>query len=109
MSIKYRALTLTGLGMMCFGLGATAQHQLEEPRAQILLVYDHKATNGQYVVSAKAQAILALKQADPEKHLAPVERGTLMLCRPYSEGVHLMFRCGQDVFVMDAIDLQPEK
>lgn len=94
--------------IVSFVLGTKAQQHVEEPRPQILLVYNHSEA-GKFIVLAKAQPILALRQADPEKHLAPIEKGTLMLCRPYNEGAHLMFRCGQDVFVTEAINLEPEK
>ncbi len=38
-----------------------------------------------------------------------MERNTLMLCRPYSEGTHLMFRCGGAKFVVASMHFQPEE
>lgn len=101
------ALLLLILICLLFPMPSKAQH-IDDLRPQVLLVYDHKQ-NGKYVVAAKAQPVLLLRQEDPEARLAPIEPGTLMLCRPYSDGSHLVFRCGQDKFVMEAISFQPEK
>ena len=98
--------------LLTFGaytLGAQTQKQTADLLPQILLIYNHTEASGKLVAQAKAQPILLLRVADPDAHLAPIEPGTLMLCRPYSEGSHLMFRCGQDKFVMDAINFVPEK
>lgn len=95
--------------LLGYVVGVRAQKQTDEPLPQILLIYNHTEPSGKLVAQAKAQPILLLRVADPDAHLAPIEPGTLMLCRPYSEGSHLMFRCGQDKFVMDAINFVPEK
>ena len=95
--------------LLGYAIGVRAQKQTDEPLPQILLIYNHTEASGKLVAQAKAQPILLLRVADPDAHLAPIEPGTLMLCRPYSEGSHLMFRCGQDKFVMDAINFVPEK
>ena len=95
--------------LLGYVVGARAQKQTDEPLPQILLIYNHTESSGKLVAQAKAQPVLLLRVADPDAHLAPIEPGTLMLCRPYSEGSHLMFRCGQDKFVMDAINFVPEK
>jgi hypothetical protein len=90
-----------------FPLPSHAQ-KVDDLRPQVLLVFNHKQA-GKLIVAVKAQPVLQLRQEDPTAQLAPIEPGTLMLCRPYSEGSHLMFRCGQDKFVMDAINFVPEK
>ena len=92
-----------------FPLPSKAQKQPDEPRPQVLLVFNHVDASGKYVVQAKAQPILALRPLDLEAHLAPIERGTLMLCRPYNDGNHLLFRCGVDKFILEAISFQPDK
>lgn len=92
----------------CWVAGARAQSDI---RPQVLLIYDHKEVTDEYIVQVKAIPVLSLRYVSTydKPDLAPVEYKTLMLCRPYYEDKHLMFRCGQDRFVMDAINFQPEK
>jgi hypothetical protein len=90
-----------------FPLPSHAQ-KTDDLRPQVVLVFNHKQAD-KLIVAVKAQPVLQLRQEDPTAQLAPIEPGTLMLCRPYSEGNHLTFRCGQDKFVMDAISFIPEK
>jgi hypothetical protein len=90
-----------------FPLPSHAQ-KADDLRPQVVLIYNYKQA-GKLIVKVNAVPVLQLRQEDPDANLAPIEPGTLMLCRPYNEGNHLTFRCGQDKFVMDAISFIPEK
>ncbi len=100
------AIIVLAFILVCLLFPLTGKAQ-GDVRPQILVVYDHKVPSGTIVGEAKARVILGLRQADPEKRLAPIEKKTLMLCRPHNEGNHVMFRCGQDEYIMESFNLEP--
>ena len=89
-----------------FVIGARAQKKLDRP--QVVFVYDHKLSDGTYIGIPQGRVIIAIKQSDPDAKLAPLSKGTLMLCRPYNEGAQYKLRCGFDKFDLTGIDFQPE-
>ena len=90
-----------------FVIGARAQKKLDA-RPQVVFVYDHKLSDGTYIVIPQGRVIIAIKQSDSDAKLAPLSKGTLMLCRPYNEGAQYKLRCGFDKFDLTGIDFQPE-
>lgn len=101
-----RKTILVALIALAFVLGARAQKKLARP--QVVFVYDHKLSDGTYIVIPQGRVIIAIKQSDPDAKLAPLSKGTLMLCRPYNEGAQYKLRCGFDKFDLTGIDFQPE-
>src|SRR6266403_1874190 len=69
------AIIVLAFILVCLLFPLTGKAQ-GDVRPQILVVYDHKVPSGTIVGEAKARVILGLRQADPEKRLAPKDTAT---------------------------------
>jgi hypothetical protein len=97
------------IGGMLTLFGGIIHSQTPPPieRAQVIVIFDHKDDKGRLVVSVKAKPVLLLSPDSEDFHPAPMDKNTIMLCRPSVEDNHVKFRCGFDKYQMDGINFVP--
>jgi hypothetical protein len=120
------AIWVAAIGIMLLSIlmapsfsGERSSESVKSP--QVLLEFNHQDKDGRAIVVPQGKVVLALVPIQP-LHPAPMETGTLMLCRmftiddgsvmrenhPPTPHREIGFRCGDSVYEFTAMDIHGE-